>query len=143
MSIKALEQIKKLHAAYCTLTGFRISLDMMREGVWFEWLRKGFTQEDLQLVVRHLRKGINDGQRNAGALKFSNLIGQVDHFEEDLAMARAGQKVAKAAGDPNRAAVLQQTGRGPAAKATEARAVGDVLKGDAAFKDFVKLKEEL
>lgn len=87
--LPARRQIEHLHGLYCKLSGLPMRLDMHREAVWFEWLRRGFTAEDLALVLRHLRKAIAGGSRNPGALKFSNVIGQPDYFEEDLALSRA------------------------------------------------------
>jgi hypothetical protein len=54
-----------------------------RERLWYEFLRAGFTLEDLALVVRYLQKEIRHTRRNVGALKLSNLL-QLDRFEEDL-----------------------------------------------------------
>lgn len=85
----ARQQIEALHGLYVRLTGHQVRLDMSREAVWFEWRRRGFTADDLQFVIRELRAAIARGDRNPGALKFSNLIGQPDFFEEDLAALRA------------------------------------------------------
>ena len=88
----ARQQIESLHAAYQALTGHSIFLNMTREMEWFAWLRfrrPPFTEEDLRLVVAHLKRGIQSQKRNPGALKFSNLIGSPDFFEEDLSEARA------------------------------------------------------
>src|SRR6185369_10990203 len=109
MSIQALEKIKRLHAAYCALTGMQVALDMVREGTWFEFCRKGFTEDDLRAVVRSIRAGIADGKRNPGALKFSNLVGQLDFFEEDLAMVRAQDRGRKSAVGGQKAEVLRAT----------------------------------
>ncbi len=87
-------EIAALHDAYCRLTqqeGLPLRFD--RQRWWFEWCRAGFTLDDLKLVVRYLKKGIADRKRNPGSLKFSNLIVQVDKFEEDLFEARRVLKV--------------------------------------------------
>jgi hypothetical protein len=85
--------IPALHAAYCRLTGQQIGLNMARENTWFEWLRwrreRPFTVADLAAVIKHLQTGIKKGDRNPGSLKFSNLIGNPDYFEEDLGLALA------------------------------------------------------
>ena len=52
-----------------------------------EFLRSGFTSQELRHVVRYLQKEIRAGRRNVGALKLSNLL-QLDLFEEDLNISR-------------------------------------------------------
>jgi hypothetical protein len=81
--------INTLHADYQRLARLPLRLDMHREAVWFEWGRRGFTADDLRCVITYLRGEIRAGRRHPAALKFSNLIGQPDYFEEDLALARA------------------------------------------------------
>ena len=82
--------VKALHAAYEARTGYTITLNMMRERQWVEWLKwsdYAWTETELARVIGYLRRKIAKGDRNDGALKFGNLIGQPDHFEEDLALA--------------------------------------------------------
>ena len=82
-----IERIQQAHALYCQLTGQRVSLRFERERLWFELFRAGFTEADLQIVVRYLQREIRHGRRNVGALKLSNLL-QLDRFEEDLNISR-------------------------------------------------------
>jgi len=77
------DRIRQLHAHYSQLTGQTLSLGFDRERLWFEYLRAGFTSEQLTQVVRYLQKEIRHQRRNVGALKLSNLL-QLDRFEEDL-----------------------------------------------------------
>ncbi len=81
------EQIAAAHQLYCQLTGQTLRLGFDRERQWFEWLRAGFTPEDLRRVVAYLQREIRAGRRNVGALKISNLL-QPDRFEEDLNIRR-------------------------------------------------------
>ena len=80
-------QLEQLHQTYCRLTGQNLSLRFDRERLWFEFLRAGFTLENLVRVVRYLQKEIRHARRNIGALKLSNLL-QLDRFEEDLNISR-------------------------------------------------------
>lgn len=82
-----IERIQQAHALYCRLTGQRVSLRFDRERLWYELFRAGFTQADLQKVIRYLQREIREGRRNVGALKLSNLL-QLDRFEEDLNISR-------------------------------------------------------
>lgn len=82
-----IERIQQAHALYCQLTGQRVSLRFDRERLWFELFRAGFTEADVQTVIRYLQREIRYGRRNVGALKLSNLL-QPDRFEEDLNISR-------------------------------------------------------
>jgi hypothetical protein len=81
------QQIDYLHARYCRLTGQSLSLGFDRQRLWYEFLRAGFTAEDLERVIRYLQREIRRERRNVGALKLSNLL-QLDRFEEDLNISR-------------------------------------------------------
>ena len=81
------EPIAAVHQLYCHLTGQSLRLGFDRERQWFEWLRLGFTPEDLRRVISYLQREIRQGRRNIGALKLSNLL-QPDRFEEDLNICR-------------------------------------------------------
>lgn len=80
-------RIQQAHAWYCRRTGQRVSLRFDRERLWYELFHAGFTEADLQRVVRYLQREIREGRRNVGALKLSNLL-QLDRFEEDLNISR-------------------------------------------------------
>ena len=81
------QTIAAAHHAYCQWTGQALRLGFDRERQWYEWLRAGFTLEDLRRVVLYLQREIRQGRRNVGALKLSNLL-QPDRFEEDLHIRR-------------------------------------------------------
>ena len=81
------QHIAAAHQFYCHLTGQSLRLGFDRERQWYEWLRAGFTLEDLRRVILYLQQEIREGRRNVGALKLSNLL-QPDRFEEDLHIRR-------------------------------------------------------
>ena len=81
------QHITAAHQLYCQLTGQSLRLGFDRERQWYEWLRAGFTLEDLQRVIVYLQREIRQGRRNVGALKLSNLL-QPDRFEEDFNIRR-------------------------------------------------------
>lgn len=141
----ARKRIEGLHGLYVGLTGLQLRLDMQREQEWFWWLQRGFTEEDLRLVVGHLKRGIAAGKRNPGALKFSNLIVPVDYFEEDLAEARARTRAHNTRPDVGKAEVLRATGRGEqgGGDADGLRTAGEVLAGVKLEEALRKLKDEL
>lgn len=106
--------IPELHRLYVELTGHKITLHSGREGMWAAWLHfrreEPFTSEDLRVTINHLWRGIKDGSRQPGSLRFSNLIEQPDYFEENLALARAPVRRPPQP-NPARQAALEATGR--------------------------------
>jgi hypothetical protein len=92
-----LKTVKALHASYCARTGLEVVYNMARENTWREWLAwSGYTwgEKELALVIGYLKNGIRHGDRNEGALRFLNLIGHPDRFEEDLAFAKKWRRQA-------------------------------------------------
>ena len=81
------DRIQQAHALYCRLTGQGVVLRMDRLLLWDQLFHAGFTETDLQKVIRYLQREIREGRRNVGALKLSNLL-QLDRFEEDLNISR-------------------------------------------------------
>mgnify|MGYP006269968429 CR=1 FL=1 len=108
-------QIQQLHQLYGRLTGQTLSLSFDRERLWFEFLRAGFTADDLSRVVVHLQQEIRHQRRYVGALKLSNLL-QLDRFEEDLNISRVRLRppappASPAAPSPTCSPAEQQRGR--------------------------------
>ena len=81
------QSVRELHELYCHWTAQTLSLRFDRERLWYEFLRAGFTAQDLKRVLSYLQKEIGSERRNIGALKLSNLL-QLDRFEEDLNISR-------------------------------------------------------
>ena len=135
------QRIELLHKLYGQLTGLLIPLDMQRESMWFEWQRRGHGELELREVVAHLQRGIREQRRNVGALKFRNLIGSPDYFEEDLAEARANRRAAAAKPSPPLASVLRATGR-PVEPKGRAKSVDEIAQSDS-FKKFTQFRQSL
>ena len=87
------QSVRELHELYCHWTAQTLSLRFDRERLWYEFLRAGFSAEDLKRVVTYLQKEIRTQRRNIDALKLSNLL-QLDRFEEDLNISRVRLKPA-------------------------------------------------
>lgn len=104
-------KIKALHAAYVESTGFELPLSFEREYAWGEWLRRGFTPDDVRLLVRHHRELAKRGEP-ARSLKFRSLVANIEYSEEDIAELRSRRRVPPP--QPNRESILRQTGRAPA-----------------------------
>ena len=140
-----IDQIKSLHSLFCELTGRPVVLDLQgyREHQWHDWLKFGFTPDDVRLTVKYLKAKVNKGERNEGCLKFNNLIGNPLGFEEDLHQARAESRKPKVDHSLNR--VLKCTGRPTKQEEVKVtvRAAADVIAGEKAFEQFRALKESL
>jgi len=100
------------HSIYCHEAGqafnvpFRISYD-------YQWglFASRFTQDDLRLVIRHIKRQAGKG-RNVRSLKLRTfLLGPMalEDFEQDLAEARAVKRQHN--GDAGRASILRATSR--------------------------------
>lgn len=85
------QSVRELHELYCQWTAQTLSLRFDRERLWYEFLRAGFSAQDLKRVLTYLQKEIRTQRRNIGALKLSNLL-QLDRFEEDLNISRVRLK---------------------------------------------------
>lgn len=136
------EEIHALHKVFVELTGRDIPLDLQgyREHQWWDWGQQGYTEADLRLVVDYVRRGIREGKRNVGALKFVNMIGDPLRFGEDLAEAKALARQPKR--DRNRDEVLRASGRSTEPKANP-RTADEIMRDDAAFQAFRQLKDNL
>src|SRR6202048_1590641 len=88
MDSNTLAALRATHELYCQLAGQKLASRFDRERLWYEFLRAGFSTEDLKRVVASLQKEIRASRRNVGALKLSNLL-QLDRFEEDLNISNA------------------------------------------------------
>lgn len=87
--------VKALHKSYESRTGYTIRWNPHRERQWSEWCRWAdweWTDRELAIVIGYLRGKIAKGERNDGALKFENLIGSPDRFEEDLNLANEARR---------------------------------------------------
>lgn len=90
--------INLLHGCYCKLTGLSLPMRSIcdaRRIAWQRFAAAGHTLRDLETVILHLKQGIRDGKRLPGCLRFTNLIEDLDHWEEELALALAEKRNAK------------------------------------------------
>lgn len=91
------QRIAALHAWYqANVLPQRLTPEVER--LWFTFFQQGYNGQQLARVVRYLRGEIAERRRNAGALKLRNLLaldegGSLTAFDEDLALASAGQNL--------------------------------------------------
>lgn len=125
----------QFHRLYCSLTGLDLKLMMRQVFAWNAFVAHGFTEDDLRLVIPHLKAKIREKRKWPSALLFSNLIENESNFNEELSEARALARKPKV--DHGKESVLRATGRPTQHeyKVTPA--------GEAAFEALRKLKESL
>ena len=124
------ENFQPLHDRYCSLTGRDLTLTMAVHFQWQVWVSKGYTASDLALVVAHIKKLIAKDRRRPESLRFHNLIGDTERFNEDLAEARA---LARVTPPTARDRVLAQTGR-PAPERNTAKSAAQIMADMALMK---------
>lgn len=107
--------IAELHATYVRETGISLALSADRMAAWQRWQSRGWDARQLQGVIREINRGISKQERMPGALRFANLIGSPDKFEEELGLARAAYRRRNGRKRPvvpaGKAEVLRNTGR--------------------------------
>lgn len=133
------DDIKKLHAQYCALTGLQVPFTTQSIFMWENWLFCGFSEPDLACVVRYLKLKIKEGKRPKESLLPRNLIQRTDFFGEDLAIARAESRN-KPSNSP-KAEILRAAGYVEPEKQT-VRPAGDVLAAAKALDDLRKWRIE-
>lgn len=101
--------INSLHALFVRLTGREEVLTLSKIFIWECWMIHGWNADDLTIAVEHIKKGIKAKRRNDGALKFHNLIANVENFSGDLSEARALAR--RPVVDKTRSEALRSTGR--------------------------------
>jgi hypothetical protein len=100
---------------------------MFRVLAWDAFIKRGFSNDDLRLVCKSLRKQVDRGKRSFGSLSFHRLIVDLDNFEELLAEFRALQR--KPVFGWGKMEALKSTGRPVEPESPPAKPAKDVIKG--------------
>lgn len=133
-------EIAALHAAYQRLTGLSVTLSTFRVYCWEHWVSRGWTQADLELVIRLIKDKMSKPVQ-LSCLRFGRLISDVERFEEDLSEARARYR--KKVYPKGKAAVLRAIKRPDEPEPDAPRTAAQVLAGKAALADLRKLRDSL
>jgi len=97
-----------LHSIWNSVTGQSLPLvvcDYAREFGYHQFIKAGFTEADIMTVVRYLQSEIRQERRQPGALRWSNCIGNITRFAEDLELARGVLRNIKPAPTPKERAL--------------------------------------
>lgn len=135
-----LKEIASMHEAYVRGTGLQIALDMQRELVWGSVYQRGIRTADIVLVIEHMKRKAK-AQQPVRSFTFRNLIGNVDYLEEDIAEAKAANRVNRP--HANKASVLQATGRPAAPVPPPSRSAGEIVSSDKFLAGLDELKRNL
>lgn len=109
-------ELQKLHDLYQRLSGRVITWTCTRRFAWEAFVYRGFAITDLELVLRYICRMIEQHKRRPESLRFERVVVDLDHFEDDLAEAKAAWSLAEKRKGEQRAprakvAVLEATGR--------------------------------
>lgn len=135
--MKDRESINHLHQRYNELSERPVTLTIGRIWLWEMWQLKGWTEADLELVLNRRKELVKLKKKWDSCLLFTNVVRDLDSFEESLSEARALSRVPK----PNhqRREVLKATGRTEEPK-TGFKTSSEVLASDA-FKAFLSVRD--
>ncbi len=128
-----------IHKVYCEITNRELPLTMALHLTWNNWVRFGWAEAELRLVVNYIYSLIKQDRRRPESLRLYNLL-DPDRFAMDLSEARARARVPRQ--DHERVRTLASTGRREE-RADACRPVRDILAAEAAFRQFQALKEQL
>lgn len=136
--------IESMHAAYVRGTGLDLPLTMQSIFTWERLWAEGVRAADVALVIGHLRRRAK-AEKSARGFRFSTFIGRTDLFVEDLAEARAANRVQRP--DPSRTEALAATGRPATAPLPPSRTAAAIIEKIITREEFAaelaRLKEEL
>lgn len=86
------QEIRVLHDAFHSRTGYDLQLNPPRRKAWEEFIRRGWGLEQLNRVIHFIQRALSSGDLafNQQSLTFSVLIEKPEKFEERLQMALNG-----------------------------------------------------
>ncbi len=80
---------RDLHESFLASTGETVPFNGIRVRMWGDFIRAGFTEEDMKRVLHYVRRNQKpDGPYRPESVLFRNLIGDVDKFREKLQLAK-------------------------------------------------------
>lgn len=137
-------QTEAMQALFNRLTKQDMRYTISNHFVWEMFLSRSYTESDLKLVTDYIWRRIKAGKRGREAFRFSALIGNLDNFNEELALATSQLNIAQKEASrpkvaPAKAAVLRATFRPEdAPKASPEQVKVHVAKLLAEFRERVR-----
>lgn len=134
------DELKRLHASYCRITGLEIRWSYDVESVWYGWWKETNTEADLELTIKYLnRLYAKRPDILASCVRLRRLIGDTLFFSQMHAEARKVVRVREE--NAAKESVLRATGRATEQQ-KDAVPVSRILDSQE-FKELVALKEKL
>lgn len=124
------ESIALMLKTYCMAISIDMTMNPVLERQLYEAHKMGLTAYDLGLVLKERQKLVKAGKRHAPCLLLRNLVGNDESVADVLnesAMIQARMRVRTV--DPNKAKVMEMTGRELKPKELLSRSAANVLKG--------------
>lgn len=122
--------IARIHGIWNKATGQNIPLGVCSyeiEHGWHQWLKAGYGESDLLMVVSYLQGEIRKGERRPAALRWSNCIGDVLRFAEEVQLAKAEKRNLKTAPSPREKIVAAFRACDPVPATTDAKHVSELI----------------
>lgn len=88
-------EISLLHSCYCKFIGQNLPLRSIcdsRRVAWQRFAAAGHTLRELETVLLYLNRRIQEDHWDRGCLRFTNLIEDINHFEEVFSEAAAWKR---------------------------------------------------
>lgn len=81
----------ELHAYYQQLTGQKLTASYARMETWTQFVARGLTKDDLNLVYRWTKRQADRGEGGFSplSLQFGRMVADLDRFEDRLQIARS------------------------------------------------------
>ena len=120
------DQIKSLHLLFCEMTNSNPNVLRLPlfERAWWEYLRNGFTEDDLRVVLKRIIK-LNAGYTIKRKLTIRAVVEDLPRFCEDLAEAR---RIEALRATPKEKALGELRGAIPERKTNELKSLGELVK---------------
>jgi hypothetical protein len=135
------ESYNHLHRLYCAQSGLELGYSMLRHFQWQAFVARGFTADDLTLVLVNLRRYIQQHRLGRGCLSFHRLIGDLETFEEYLAEFRALRR--KGSYCKQKQQALRATGRPDEPAPNPPKSAKQVLERADLTKAFADLRKKI
>lgn len=132
------ENFEPLHSCYCQATTRHIPYNVSFHYRWALWASKGWSRDDLLVVIAFIKRKIKDKRRQPESLRLYNLL-DPDRFAEDLCDSR--QEARKSQPTP-RSEALRTIGR-TEPEPERVRTPAQVLAGNEGLRKLLELRDSL
>lgn len=131
-----------LHKVYEDLSGLPVELSLNRIFAWERWKAKGWTEDDLRLVLSHIKNRSRSYPVWAKIhMMFTKLIADTENFAELLSEARAMARIRHV--EPGKAKVLRATRRPADPQMSTEKTPEQIIRESEALKKLLEVRDSL